>query len=102
MSRIIGSVLQAPCQGLFRAAPSALPFVPVRQKSRAKKYGSEPGFDIKNEVRKERWIIKNSPRRLCGGSWREEMGSDKHANRTGPLYSIPDYRYPDGTPGVPR
>ena len=29
-------------------------------KSRAKKYGSEPGFDIKNEVRKEKWILKNS------------------------------------------
>ena len=39
---------------------------------------------------------------MCGGDWREEMGSDKHANRDGPLYDLPDYRYPDGSEGVPR
>ena len=67
-----------------------------------KKYGSEPGFDLKNEVRKERWILKNSPKRVCGGNWREDQGSDRHANRDGPLYELADYRYPDGSLGVPR
>ena len=100
MSRIIGSFLHCQTQTMLR--PVSVQSVSVRLKTRVKNYGSEPGFDIKNEARKERWILKNSPNRQCGGGWREDMGSDRHANRDGPLYDLPDYRYPDGSLGVPR
>lgn len=100
MSRIVGSLRQPLSANMLR--PAIVQSVPVRFKTRMKKYGSEPGFDLKNEVRKERWIVKNSPRRPCGGEWREDTGLDRHANRDGPLYDLPDYRYPDGAPGVPR
>ena len=100
MSRIVGSLRQPLSANMLR--PAIVQSVPVRFKTRTKKYGSEPGFDLKNEVRKERWIVKHSPRRPCGGEWREDTGLDRHANRDGPLYDLPDYRYPDGAPGVPR
>ena len=35
-------------------------------------YGTEEGHDVKNEVRKERWIRKRQ-RRPLGGDWRESQ-----------------------------
>ena len=35
-------------------------------------YGTEEGHDVKNEVRKERWIRKRQ-RRPLGGGWRESQ-----------------------------
>ena len=69
------------------------------------KYGSEgieQGFDRKNEVRKERWIKKHMPNKTSGGDYREELGYLRNPNRGSPLYEIPDWKYVDGTPGVPR
>ena len=69
------------------------------------KYGSEgieQGFDRKNEVRKERWIKKHMPNKTSGGDYREEFGYLRNPNRGSPLYEIPDWKYVDGTPGVPR
>ena len=77
----------------------------IRNKSRDKKYGSEGiehGFDRGNEVRKERWIKKHMPYKTAGGEYREELGYVKNPNRGSPLYDIPDWKYVDGTPGVPR
>ena len=77
----------------------------IRNKSRDKKYGSEGienGFDRGNEVRKERWIKKHMPYKTSGGEYREELGYVMNPNRGSPLYDIPDWRYVDGTPGIPR
>ena len=77
----------------------------IRYKSRDKKYGSEGiehGFDRGNEVRKERWIKKHMPYKTSGGEYREEMGYIMNPNRGSPLYDIPDWKYADGSPGVPR
>ena len=77
----------------------------IRNKSRDKKYGSEGiehGFDRGNEVRKERWIKKHMPYKTSGGEFREELGLVQNPNRGSPLYDIPDWKYVDGTPGVPR
>jgi len=76
----------------------------IRNKSRDKKYGSEGiehGFDRGNEVRKERWIKKHMPYKTSGGEFREELGLVQNPNRGSPLYDIPDWKYVDGTPGVP-
>ena len=88
------------------SSPQLVRFSPVqissvRNKTRAKKYGSEEGFDVKNEVRKEKWIRKNSPNRTCGGEYRSRLGLGRNVNRHGPLYDIPDWKYADGTPGIP-
>ena len=77
----------------------------IRNKSRDKKYGSEGiehGFDRGNEVRKERWIKKHMPYKTSGGEFREELGLVQNPNRGSPLYDIPDWKYVDGTPGIPR
>merc|ERR1711913_143850 len=64
-------------------------------------YGTEEGHDVKNEVRKERWIRKRQ-RRPLGGEWRESQGLGRSGNEGGcPLTDLPDWSYADGRPGIP-
>ena len=89
-----------PTQQIIRFTPVQTDF--VRTKTRFRKYGAEEGNDNKNEVRKERWIKKHSPYKTGGGVFREESGLDMNSNKSGPLYDLPDYKFIDGTPGIPR
>ena len=90
----------APAQQILRFTPVQNEF--VRTKTRFRKYGAEEGHDNKNEVRKERWIRKNSPYRTGGGEYRQDLGLGMNSNKSGPLYDLPDYKFIDGTPGIPR
>ena len=89
-----------PSQQIIKFTP--VQSVTVRNKSRYRKYGAEEGFAQKNEVRKEKWYRKQLPHRTGGGEWRESYGLTNNANNCGPLYDIPDYRFENGNPGVPR
>ena len=42
------------------------------------------------------------PNRSAGGEWREDLGLERSANLSGPLYGISDWDYADGRPGIPR
>jgi len=85
---------------LLRPNWSALSSQLVRGAARDHRYGSEEGYDRKNEVRKDYWIRKRM-RRPLGGDWRENMLKVRNPNEEGPLSDIPDWTFADGSPGVP-
>ena len=101
------SILIRTCVPVLQVARlSPVQILAVRNKTRFRKYGSEGeehGFDNKNEVRKERWIRKRTQwKQTLGGDYREELGLDRNPNKGSPLYDLPDWKYADGTPGIPR
>ena len=101
------SILIRSCVPVLQVARlSPVQILAVRNKTRFRKYGSEGeehGFDNKNEVRKERWIRKRTQwKQTLGGDHREELGLDRNPNKGSPLYELPDWKYADGTPGIPR
>ena len=90
----------APAQQIIMFTPVQTEF--VRSKTRFRKYGAEEGHDNKNEVRKEKWARKKFPYRTGGGEYRQDLGLGDNSNKSGPLYDLPDYKFIDGTPGIPR
>jgi len=101
MSYLLSRVHALPRQQVINFTPVTINIIQTRNIKRFKKYGAEEGHDNKNEVRKERWIRKQMPNRTGGGDWREEHGLTRNSNNSGPLYDIPDYRFEDGSPGIP-
>lgn len=55
-----------------------------------KLYGQEPGHDLKNEVRKEKWIRKRM-RRTMGAAWREQSGYERQPFISGTMSQLNDW-----------
>jgi len=80
---------------------AAVLFISVRNMGMRSKYGSEDGHDLKNEVRKEKWINKRR-RQSLGGDYREFMDLSRNIHSPGEyLVDGQDWSYADGRPGVP-
>jgi hypothetical protein len=64
-------------------------------------YGNEEGHDIKNEVRKEKWIRKRNPR-TGGENWRRQAGYEPDPLTHGTFAQMSDWSETDtGHLGAP-
>lgn len=67
--------------------------------SRHKDYGYEEGHDLKNEVRKEKWIRKRRGPAPTGRKWRLDNNLPPEPLMSQIIAIRPDWSFKDGTPG---
>jgi hypothetical protein len=70
----------------------------VRHNNKTRIYGFEEGHDLKNEVRKDKWI-KRRKLQMTGVRWRRDNELPPNAFTTFALARQPDWSFKDGTPG---
>merc|ERR1712088_717735 len=70
----------------------------VRWNRKSRLYGFEEGHDLKNEVRKDKWIRKKKVR-MVGATFRKNSDLPPNAFASFGLSRQPDWSFADGTPG---